>query len=110
MSDPNELSRRHLLTLSAATSAAVLGVSSDAEAKPAQVPRRRLGKTNETIPILLVGGGMGFEGAYDSRIKLALDLGCWDFSRSSSLRDCTSRGSPGYTWSQIIRKVAPKRV
>lgn len=74
MTDPKELSRRHLLTLSAATSASVLGAAPDVEAKP-QVPRRRLGKTNETIPILLVGGGMGFQGSQDPRIELALEHG-----------------------------------
>lgn len=101
MSDPNELSRRHLLTLSAATSAAVLGVSPAAEATPAQVPRRRLGKTNETIPILLVGGGMGFEGAYDSRIKLALEHGANYIDTARKYAGGASEKNAGTTLKQL---------
>ena len=71
-----DLSRRHLLTLGAAASSAALGiVPEDAVAAPAQVPRRVLGKTKQSIPILLVGGGMGFQGSFDARIKLALEHG-----------------------------------
>lgn len=101
MSDPNELSRRHLLTLSAATSAAVLGVGVDAEAKPAQVPRRRLGKTNETIPILLVGGGMGFQGAHDSRIKLALEHGANYIDTARKYAGGSSEKNAGSTLKQL---------
>lgn len=101
MSDPNELSRRHLLTLSAATSAAVLGAGVDAEAKPAQVPRRRLGKTNETIPILLVGGGMGFDGAYDARIKLALEHGANYIDTARKYAGGSSEKNAGATLKQL---------
>jgi predicted aldo/keto reductase-like oxidoreductase len=101
MSDPNELSRRHLLTLSAATSAAVLGVSPDAEAKPAQVPRRRLGKTNQTIPILLVGGGMGFQGSNDLRIKLALEHGANYIDTARKYAGGSSEKNAGATLKQL---------
>jgi uncharacterized protein len=101
MSDPNELSRRHLLTLSATTSAAVLGVVPDAEAKAAQVPRRRLGKTNETIPILLVGGGMGFQGAHDARIKLALDHGVNYIDTARKYAGGSSEKNAGATLKQL---------
>jgi predicted aldo/keto reductase-like oxidoreductase len=101
MSDPNELSRRHLLTLSAATSAAVLGVGPDAEAKPAQVPRRRLGKTNETIPILLVGGGMGFQGSTDPRIKLALEHGANYIDTARKYAGGSSEKNAGATLKQL---------
>jgi uncharacterized protein len=104
MSDPNELSRRRLLTLSAATSAAVLGMSPDAEAKPAQVPRRRLGKTNETIPILLVGGGMGFDGKYDSRIKLALEHGANYIDTARKYAGGSSEKNAGATLKQLAAR------
>lgn len=77
MTRARDLSRRKLLTTGAAVSTtAALGLSgSVAEAAPAQVPRRILGKTKQSIPILLVGGGMGFTGGYDPRIRLALKHG-----------------------------------
>jgi len=75
MSDRHELSRRHLLTLGAVASAGAMAPSiAEAQAKP-QVPRRVLGKTKQSIPILLVGGGMGFKGSSDRRIDVALQYG-----------------------------------
>jgi hypothetical protein len=66
MSSDRELSRRRLLALGVAASAsAVAGLTASpaaaAEQHP-QVPRRTLGKTKQSIPILLVGGGAGFKG------------------------------------------------
>jgi predicted aldo/keto reductase-like oxidoreductase len=83
MSDSKELSRRRLLGYGAsAPFSAALGFTvatgldlSDAEGAPAQVPRRVLGKTQQSIPILLVGGGAGFKGGVDPRIKLAIEHG-----------------------------------
>jgi predicted aldo/keto reductase-like oxidoreductase len=79
MSDEREISRRHLLTLGAAASAsALVGVrttNADAAEQHPQVPRRVLGKTKQSIPILLVGGGAGFKGSFDPRIALALKHG-----------------------------------
>jgi hypothetical protein len=78
MTDSPELTRRRLLTLGAAASAsALVGLSpgqAAAERLP-QVPRRVLGKTKASIPILLVGGGAGFKGGFDPRIALALRHG-----------------------------------
>jgi predicted aldo/keto reductase-like oxidoreductase len=101
MAHKNELSRRHLLTLSAATSAAALGVGSEADAKPAQVPRRRLGKTNETVPILLVGGGMGFQGSQDARIKLALEHGANYIDTARKYAGGASEKNAGSTLKQL---------
>lgn len=101
MSDPNELSRRQLLTLSAATSAAVMSGAPDAEAQLPQVPRRRLGKTNETIPILLVGGGMGFQGSQDPRIKLALDHGVNYIDTARKYAGGSSEKNAGATLKQL---------
>jgi predicted aldo/keto reductase-like oxidoreductase len=76
MTDPHEFSRRHLLTLSAGASvAATLGAAGQAYAAAPQVPRRVLGKTKESIPILLLGGGAGFRGGTDPIIKKALEHG-----------------------------------
>lgn len=85
MNDSQELSRRRLLTYGASgTLATTLGgglglglglEAGTAEAAPAQVPRRVLGKTGQSIPILLVGGGAGFTGGVDPRITLALRHG-----------------------------------
>lgn len=75
MSENNELSRRQLMALSAAASSAALLGSTPAEAKGARVPRRVLGKTQQSIPILLLGGGMGFKAGSDPRIRLALQHG-----------------------------------
>jgi hypothetical protein len=79
MSHESELSRRRLLVLGGVTSvssAIAPGIGPDeALAALPQVPRRVLGKTKQSIPILLLGGGSGFKGAYDERIKVALDYG-----------------------------------
>ncbi|HEY6560551.1 MAG TPA: aldo/keto reductase [Polyangiaceae bacterium] len=75
MSQDQKLSRRHLLTVSAAASGAALIGTGSAQAKAPQVPRRVLGKTKQSIPILLLGGGMGFKAGTDPRIRLALQHG-----------------------------------
>ncbi|MDH5674379.1 MAG: aldo/keto reductase [Myxococcales bacterium] len=79
------LSRRQLLGLGTATaSAALLGQATGsgllgplpaaAEALP-QVPRRTLGKTGKKIPILLLGGAVGFDRRFDPKIAEALRFG-----------------------------------
>ncbi|MCA9618095.1 MAG: aldo/keto reductase [Myxococcales bacterium] len=75
-----KLSRRHLLTVSGATSAGlaleqVLDPSVAWAGDLPQVPRRKLGKTGKTVPILLLGGGMGFDARFDPRIAEALRFG-----------------------------------
>lgn len=77
LKDTRDISRRKLLTLGAGASAAAAFelTSRQADAQAKKVPRRVLGKTKQSIPILLVGGGSGFRGGIDPRIKLALDHG-----------------------------------
>lgn len=77
MGDAKDLSRRRLLTYGATVPiATAFGTATNtAGAAPAQVPRRVLGKTGQSIPILLVGGGAGFKGGVDPRISLALRHG-----------------------------------
>lgn len=74
------LTRRLLLSLSGAASA---GLVADQLLDPSkawagdlpQVPRRTLGKTGKKIPILLLGGGMGFDKRFDPRIAEAMRFG-----------------------------------
>lgn len=77
MADEHErMSRRKLLLYGSAATASALAGEPAALASPLPlVPRRVLGKTKQSIPILLIGGGTGFKGSFDSRIKLALDHG-----------------------------------
>ncbi len=72
------MSRRNVLALGGAASAAALLGERRAGAAPKahpQVPRRVLGKTGQKIPILLVGGGAGFKAKLDPRISVALRYG-----------------------------------
>src|SRR6187402_2394165 len=102
LASSRDLSRRHLLTLGAAASSAALGLSpDDAAAKPAQVPRRVLGKTKQSIPILLVGGGMGFQGSYDARIKLALEHGANYIDTARKYAAGSSEKNAGSTLKQL---------
>ncbi len=77
MTDRPALSRRHLLTLGGAAAALTpwLG-SATAFAKDApKVPRKTLGKTGQKVPILLLGGGAGFDPKFDPKIARALQHG-----------------------------------
>jgi predicted aldo/keto reductase-like oxidoreductase len=86
--DENEgtLSRRDLLSLGSACAALLLPRGASATAvSPAgrvqedtalpQVPRRRLGKTGESIPILLLGGSMNLDPRFDPKLAEALRFG-----------------------------------
>jgi hypothetical protein len=80
--DENGITRRDLLGLGgAAAGAALVGGLSlpalDAEAQEAplpQVPRRTLGKTGKTVPILLVGG-MALDRKFDPKLAEAVRFG-----------------------------------
>ena len=80
--DENGLTRRDLLGLGgAAAGAALVGglalPAPDAEAQAVplpQVPRRTLGKTGKTVPILLLGG-MGLDRKFDPKIAEAVRFG-----------------------------------
>jgi uncharacterized protein len=73
------VSRRHLLALGGVASTVVASpwsFSSEAHAAdPPRVPRRVLGKTGQKVPILLLGGGSGFDDKFDPRIPRALQHG-----------------------------------
>lgn len=74
--------RRQALAMGGAASAALLAEGALAPASlfaategVAQVPRRVLGKTGKEIPILLLGGGGGFDMRFDPRLAEALRYG-----------------------------------
>ena len=71
------LSRRHLLTLGGVAAAAApwLGEATAFAKDAPQVPRRTLGKTGQKVPILLLGGGAGFDPKFDPKIARALQHG-----------------------------------
>src|SRR5688572_27408709 len=77
VNDIPALSRRHLLTLGtvAAAVSPFLGVGAALASDAAQVPRRTLGKTGQKVPILLLGGGGGFDSKFDPKIARALQHG-----------------------------------
>jgi uncharacterized protein len=79
VNDKPALSRRHLLTLGGVAAAVTPWLAAeDALAKDkdaAKVPRRTLGKTGQKVPILLLGGGSGFDPKFDPKIARALQHG-----------------------------------
>jgi hypothetical protein len=84
MSSKKGINRRDLLKLGAAAGTlGFVGAPMRARAegeKPAedvlpQVPRRTLGKTGETVPILLMGGGMKLDQRFDPKLAEAYRFG-----------------------------------
>lgn len=75
------ISRRDLLALGGSTTAAALTLGALSPArlwaadKVPQVPRRTLGKTGKKIPILLLGGAVGFDRRFDPKIAEAMRFG-----------------------------------
>jgi predicted aldo/keto reductase-like oxidoreductase len=67
-----------------------LAGAAEAPASPSlpKVPRRVLGKTNATVPILLMGGGQGFDEGFDPRIAECLRFGVNYFD----VADCYAGG------------------
>ncbi|HMB70855.1 MAG TPA: aldo/keto reductase, partial [bacterium] len=104
MSDsPRRLSRRNLLRLGVAASAAGItlpgwsraraeddaGAPGSSEEALPQVPRRTLGKTGETVPILLMGGGMKLDPRFDPKLAEAYRFGV----NYIDAADCYSNGT-----------------
>jgi len=72
------LSRRELFGLTGAAAATGLFTPAALGAETAplpQVPRRVLGKTRQSVPILLMGGAMGFDQRFDPRLAEAVRFG-----------------------------------
>ncbi len=78
-----EFGRRDLFkraaVMGAGVAAAGVGLSpamaQDAAAAPTTVPRRKLGKTGETVPVLLMGGSQKFDPTFDKMLHRAFKLG-----------------------------------
>lgn len=92
------LTRRGFIAVSGASAGAVLAHSgvAAAEEKPKepeaplpQVPRRKLGKTNETVPILLMGGSMRFDQRFDPKFAECMRFGLNYFD----MADCYAGGT-----------------
>jgi len=87
-----ELSRRQVLagTGGGLVLASTLGVGPAAvAAAPLQVPRRVLGKTGETIPLLCMGGSMSFDPRFDPKLAECVKYGVNYFD----MADCYSGGA-----------------
>lgn len=97
--DRSSMTRREVLGVGGALGAALvgsaLGASSAAaqappkEAELPQVPRRVLGKTGQSIPILLVGGAVKLDPRFDPKLAEALRFGVNYFDAA----DCYGGGS-----------------
>jgi predicted aldo/keto reductase-like oxidoreductase len=89
------LTRRDLFAYgtAAAGGAALIGAMSSGEALAAdavpQVPRRVLGKTKQSIPILLMGGAMRFDQRFDPKLAECLRFGVNYFDAA----DCYAGGT-----------------
>ncbi|HTP49188.1 MAG TPA: aldo/keto reductase [Anaeromyxobacteraceae bacterium] len=92
---PSGFTRRELLRATGIGAAAGLllplgaGPARAAEPGLPQVPRRRLGKTGRTVPILLMGGGMRFDQRFDPKLAEALRFGVNYFDTA----DCYAGGT-----------------
>jgi predicted aldo/keto reductase-like oxidoreductase len=104
MSDETLFGRRDLLKLTgaAAAGAAVAGRSGEAAAATSapgivagaaeplpRVPRRRLGKTNREVPILLMGGAMRLDQRFDPKLAECMRFGVDYFD----VADCYAGGT-----------------
>lgn len=92
------LTRRGFIAVGGAATGALLGSADHAQAeeKPKsektplpQVPRRKLGKTNQTVPILLMGGSMRFDQRFDPKMAECLRFGLNYFD----MADCYAGGT-----------------
>jgi predicted aldo/keto reductase-like oxidoreductase len=105
MSEGKPITRREMLTLGGAVGAALVGEAlgvggaraAETPGAPAagaqpglpQVPRRVLGKTGQSIPILLVGGAVKLDPRFDPKLAEALRFGANYFDAA----DCYGGGT-----------------
>ncbi len=98
MSDPHDSSvtRRQLFRGAATVGAAAsLASGGEARAKPKkaeklpQVPRKKLGKTGQDVPILLMGGAMNLDQRFDPKLAECLRFGVNYFD----VADCYAGGT-----------------
>src|SRR5688572_13961558 len=106
MTDEKGITRRDLFAYgtAAAGGAALIGSLSPREALGAdavpQVPRRTLGKTKQTIPILLMGGAMRFDQRFDPKLAECMRFGVNYFD----VADCYAGGSSETAVGNFVEK------
>lgn len=95
------LTRRDVLSIGGASAGALVTLSSapafagEKSAKLPKVPRRVLGKTKETVPILLVGCAMKFDLRFDPKLAEALRFGVNYFDCADCYAGGTSETAVG---------------
>jgi hypothetical protein len=110
----NRISRRDLLKLGAGAGALAFvpaGVAARlvrsetpaGEAPLPQVPRRTLGKTGKSIPILLVGGAVKLDPTFDPKLAEALRFGVDYFDTAASYGNGASEAAIGSFLSRVDR-------
>ena len=110
-----KMNRREMLRLTAlgGLAGAFLPGAVDAEtpAAPAEqsalpkVPRRILGKTKQSIPILLMGGGMGFDQKFDPRLAECMRFGVNYFD----VADCYANGTSETGLGNFVEKTGKRK-
>ncbi len=104
MTKKTDLTRRELLKIVGAGSGAALslaglpgtGHAKGAPASLPQVPRRVLGKTKKTVPILLFGGAMKLDPRFDPKLAEALRFGVDYFDAADCYGGGTCEGAVGH--------------
>jgi len=94
-SSPSGFTRRQIIrgaAVAGATASVIRPTAARADRENEQlpqVPRRMLGKTKETVPILLMGGSMRFDPRFDPKLAECLRFGVNYFD----VADCYAGGT-----------------
>lgn len=111
-----KMNRRDMLRLTALGGLAgaflPAGVGAETPAAPAdqpaalpKVPRRVLGKTKQQIPILLMGGGMGYDQKFDPRLAECMRFGVNYFD----VADCYAGGTSETGLGTFVEKTGKRK-
>jgi predicted aldo/keto reductase-like oxidoreductase len=110
-----KMNRREMLRLTALGGLAgaflPAAISAEMPAAPAKqpalpkVPRRVLGKTKQQIPILLMGGGMGYDQKFDPRLAECLRFGVNYFD----VADCYAGGTSETGLGAFVEKTGKRK-
>jgi predicted aldo/keto reductase-like oxidoreductase len=115
MRNDKKISRRDLLKIGAASGAAAvvgggIGVhlaraaGEDGETVLPQVPRRVLGKTGQTVPILLFGAGVKLDQRFDPKLAEAVRFGVNYFDAADCYGGSTCETAIGNFWTRAKMK------
>jgi predicted aldo/keto reductase-like oxidoreductase len=110
-----KMNRREMLRLTALGGLAgaflPAAISAEMPAAPAaqpalpKVPRRVLGKTKQSIPILLMGGGMGYDQKFDPRLAECMRFGVNYFD----VADCYAGGTSETGLGAFVEKTGKRK-